>query len=68
MPRKSDRSSTVHVRLVAVELVSNRSSLMVGVRLVKGAPRRAGPDDLDVEHEKRARIIAGEMSGQSGPP
>ena len=30
--------------------------------------RRAGPYGLDVEHKKRARLIAGEMSGQSGPP
>jgi hypothetical protein len=34
----------------------------------KGAPRRAGPDGLDVEHEKQARPAGGEMSGQSGPP
>jgi hypothetical protein len=30
----------------------------------KGAPRRAGPDGLDVEHEKRARIIAREMNAR----
>jgi hypothetical protein len=34
----------------------------------KGAPRRAGPDGLDMEHENGARSIAGEMSGQGGPP
>ena len=30
----------------------------------KGAPRRAGPDGLDVEHEKRTRLIAGEMNAR----
>jgi len=31
---------------------------------LKGAPRRAGPDGLDVEHEERARVIAGEMNAR----
>ena len=34
----------------------------------KGAPRRAGPDGLDVEREKRTLPTVREMSGQSGPP
>ena len=33
----------------------------------KGAPRRAGPDGLDVEHEKRVRPIGGDER-QSAPP
>ena len=66
-----------HTRSVRPELIffdtgaasfsSLFSLLQLSLRL-QGRARRAGPDGLDVEHEKQARPAGGEMSGQSGPP
>ena len=56
-PPRADALSADALRPVTTFSTASRAHL-----------RRAGPDGLDVNREKRARPIEGEMNGQSDPP